>query len=148
MASETQSCQIIFQDPMKEKNLKQQVVFTKWKLIGLITVIFLIFGVLSIPLYLNLRNQMNEKFDKLSGQMNEKFESLSNDIKELKTNEEIWKEKVHAKNSYANYVRVGDFGYFQKLDDKMSYEDGQAACHELHGKIIESDERNENATSK
>ena len=63
-------------------------------------------------------------------------------------NEEIWKAKVLSKNSYANYVRVGDFGYFQKLDDKMSYEDGQAACHELHGKIIESDERNENATSK
>ena len=58
------------------------------------------------------------------------------------------KKKVHSKNSYANYVRVGDFGYFQKLDDKMSYEDGQAACHELHGKIIESDERYGNATSK
>ena len=143
MASETQSCQMIFQDPMKEINSKQQVVFTKWKLMGLITVIFLIFGVLLIPLYLNQRSQ-NEKFDTLSDQI----ESLSNDIEELKTNEEIWKEKVHSKNSYANYVRVGDFGYFQKLDDKMSYEDGQAACHELHGKIIESDERNENATSK
>ena len=143
MASETQSCQMIFQDPMKEINSKQQVVFTKWKLIGLITVIFLIFGVLLIPLYLNQRSQ-NEKFDTLSDQI----ESLSNDIEELKTDEEIWKEKVHSKNSYANYVRVGDFGYFQKLDDKMSYEDGQAACHELHGKIIESDERNENATSK
>ena len=143
MASETHSCEMIFQDPLKEKNSKQQVVFTKWKLMGLITVIFLIFGVLLIPLYLNQRSQ-NEKFDRLSDQI----ESLSNDIEELKTNEEIWKEKVHSKNSYANYVRVGDFGYFQKLDDKMSYEDGQAACHELHGNIIESDERNENATSK
>ena len=147
MASETHSCEMIFQDPMKEKNSKQQVVLTKWKLIGLIAVNFLIFGVLLIPLYLNLRSQ-NEKFDRLAGQMNEKFETLSNDIKELKSNEEIWKEKVHSKNSYANYVRVGDFGYFQKLDDKMSYEDGQAACHKLHGKIIESDERYKNATSK
>ena len=132
---------MIFQDPTKEKNSKQQVVLTKWKLIGLIAVNFLIIGVLLIPLYLNQRSQ-NEKFDGLSGQM----KTFSNDIEELKT--KIWTEKVHSKNSYANYVRVGDFGYFQKLDDKMSYEDGQAACHELHGKIIESDERNENATSK
>ena len=135
MASETQSCEMFFQDRMSEKNSKQ-LFFTKWKLIGLITVICLIFGILLTLSYISL------------SQMNEKFESLSNDIKELKTSEEIWKEKVHSKNSYANYVRVGDFGYFQKLDDKMSYEDGQAACHELHGKIIESDERNENATSK
>ena len=135
MASETQSCEMFFQDHMSEKNSKQ-LIFTKWKLIGLITVTCLIFGIFLTPIYFSL------------SQMNEKFESLSNDIEELKINEEIWKEKVLSKNSYANYVRVGDFGYFQKLDDKMSFEDGQAACHELHGKIIESDERNENATSK
>ena len=139
MASETQSCEMFFQDPISDKNSKQ-LLFTEWKLItGLITVIIIILGILSTPIYLYLSHL---------SQMNEKFESLSNDIKELKSNEEIWKEKVLSKNSYANYVRVGDFGYFQKLDDLMSYEDGQAACHELHGKIIESDERNENATSK
>ena len=75
--------------------------------------------------------------------MNQKLENLSNDIEELKHNEEM-----NLENSFAHYVKIGEFGYFQKLDHKMSYLDGQAACHKLHGKIIESDEKFGNATSK
>ena len=157
MASETQSCEMFFQDHMSEKNSKQ-LIFTKWKLIGLITVTCLIFGIFLTPVYFSL-SQMHEKFESLSIQINEKFESftcqmnqkfknLSNDIEELKHNEEMLKEEKISENSFAHYVKVGEFGYFQKLDHKMSYMDGQAACQKLHGKIIESDERYGNATSK
>ena len=161
MASETQSCEMFFQDPISDKNSKQ-LLFTKWKLItGLITAIIIILGILSTPIYLYLSHlsQMNEKFESLSIQINEKFESftcqmnqkfknLSNDIEELKRNEEMLKEERISENSFAHYVKVGEFGYFQKLDHKMSYMDGQAACQKIHGKIIESDERYGNATSK
>ena len=157
MASETQSCEMLFQDPMAEK-ISKQLVLTKWKLIGLITVTCLIFGILLTPVYFSL-SQIEEKFESLSVQMNEKFETftsqinqkldnLSNDITELKNNEELLKEEMNLENSFAHYVKIGKFGYFQKLDHKMSYMDGQAACHKLHGKIIESDENFGNATSK
>ena len=157
MASETQSCEMFFQDRMSEKNSKQ-LIFTKWKLIGLITVTCLIFGIFLTPIYFSL-SQMHEKFESLSIQINEKFESftcqmnqkfknLSNDIEELNHNEEMLKEERISENSFAHYVKVGEFGYFQKLDHKMGYMDGQAACQKLHGKIIESDERYGNATSK
>lgn len=141
MASETQSCEMFFQDRMSEKNSKQ-LFFTKWKLIRLITVICLIFGILLTPVYISL-SQMNEKFESFTSEMNQKLENLSNDIEELKHNEEM-----NLENSFAHYVKIGEFGYFQKLDHKMSYLDGQAACHKLHGKIIESDEKFGNATSK
>ena len=161
MASETQSCEMFFQDPMADKNSKQ-LVFTKWKFItGLISVIITIFGVLLTLIYLDLSplSQMNEKFESMSRQMNkeiesftsqlnQKFEKLSNDIEDLKNNEEMLNEEMNLENSFAQYVKIGEFGYFQKLDHKMSYADGQAACQKLHGKIIESDERYGNATSK
>ena len=39
------------------------------------------------------------------------------------------------------FQRFGKYGYFQKLDEKMSYNDGQIACSKLFGHIIEFDER-------
>ena len=82
MASETQSCEMFFQDRMSEKNSKQ-LFFTKWKLIGLIC---LIFGILLTLSYISL-SQMNEKFESFTSEMNQKLENLSNDIEELKHNE-------------------------------------------------------------
>ena len=153
MTSETQSCEMLFQE-----KISKQIFFTKWKLIGLITFICLIFGILLTPVYFSLSQmhenfeslsiQMNEKFESFTSEMNQKLENLSNDIEESKHNEEMLKEEMNSENSFAHYVKVGEFGYFQKLDQKMSYMDGQAACHKLHGKIIESDENFGNATSK
>ena len=80
--------------------------------------------------------------------MSNDFTKIVTDIEELKTNEEILEKEVHSKHSFVDFLRVGEYGYFQKLKDKMSYKDGQAACNKIHGKIIESDERYENATSK
>ena len=56
-------------------------------------------------------------------------------------------QKMHTKNSYAHYLKVGEFGYFQVLEDEMSYFDGQDACQRIKGKIIECNERHGNASS-
>ena len=170
MASETQSCEFFFQDTLPYKNEKPTI-FTKSKLLVLIIIIILIFGIAMIPLYIH----SHQTYEKLKSQskdfskimkdieeiktnekileeeihcQSEDFTKMLKDIEELKTNEKILEEEIHSRNSFAHFERVGEFGYFQKLEDKMSYEDGQTACHKIHGKIIESDERYKNATSK
>ena len=145
MASKLQSCETLFQDIVSEKSEKP-IISTKWNLIAsLIAVTILIFGILLTPIYI-YSSQMNEKFQSL----NKDFKKITNGIEELKRNEEIIMEKKMDtnKNSFEHYVRVGEFGYFQKLENKMSFRNGQVACNKIHGKIIESDERYGNATSK
>ncbi len=39
------------------------------------------------------------------------------------------------------FQRIGNYGYFQMLDEKLSYNDGQIACSKLFGHIVEFDER-------
>ena len=41
------------------------------------------------------------------------------------------------------YQKIGRFGYFYKWNHLMDYQKGQKACSQLHGHIIEFDERNE-----
>ena len=135
---------MLFQDngSMSEKSEKP-IVSTKWNSIALIAVTTLIFGILLTPIYFS-SSQMDEKFQNL----NDDFKKIMNDIEKFKINEEILEEKMDNKNSFEHYVRVGEFGYFQKLESKMSFRNGQIACNKIHGKIIESDERYGNATSK
>ena len=143
MASETQSCEFLFQDALPEKNVKPMaMVFTRFTLLGLMTPL-LIFG--SALIYSLIHS--HQTYEKLQSLSND-FTKIVTDIEELKTNEEILEKEVHSKHSFVDFLRVGEYGYFQKLEDKMSYKDGQAACHKIHGKIIESDERYGNATSK
>ena len=147
MASKMQSCEMLFQDSVSmAKKSEKSMISTKWNLIAsLIAVTILIFGILLTPIYI-YSSQMNEKFQSL----NKDFKKITNGIEELKRNEEIIMEKKMDtnKNSFEHYVRVGEFGYFQKLENKMSFRNGQVACNKIHGKIIESDERYGNATSK
>ena len=167
MASETQSCEFFFQDTLPYENEKPTI-FTKSKLLVLMIIIIMIFGIAMIPLYIQTYEKLKSQskdFSKIMKDIeeiktNEKileeeihcqsedFTKMMKDIEELKTNEKILQEEIHSRNSFAHFARVGEFGYFQKLEDKMSYEDGQTACHKIHGKIIESDERYKNATSK
>ena len=135
MALKMQSCEMLFQE--------KPIVSTKWNSIALIAVTtMLIFGILFTPLYL-YSSQMNEKFYSLK----KDFKKMMNDIEELKTKKEIMEKERNNQNSFEHYVKVGEFGYFQKLENKMSFRNGQVACTKIHGKIIESDERNGNATS-
>ena len=138
MASETQSCEKFFPDTMSEKNEKT-VNITKKKIICLILVTILVLGILIIPIYVHL-NQ--EKIMLTNNLM-----KIIADIEEIKSHEKFVNEKMDSKNSFAEFLKAGEFGYFQKLEDKMSYNDGQAACRKIHGKIIESDERYGNASS-
>ena len=41
---------------------------------------------------------------------------------------------------FFSYERIGN-SYILKLNEKLSYNDGQEACHKLHGNILEFDER-------
>ena len=142
MASKLQSCDMLFQDNVSEKSEKPMT-SPKWNLIAsLIAVTILIFGVLLTPIYI-YSSQMNEKFQSLK----KDFKKLMNDIEELKIKKEILEKETDSQNSFEHYVKVGKFGYFQKLENKMSFRNGQVACTKIHGKIIESDERNGNATS-
>ena len=42
--------------------------------------------------------------------------------------------------TFYGFERIGKYGYFQKLDEKMTYEDGQKACSKIFGQVIEFDE--------
>ena len=135
MASETQSFEMFFPDTTSKKNEKT-VIFTKKKLILLIMVTILFLGILLTPIYVHLSKE-TKKLTKIIGE-----------IEEIKIAEQILlKEKMDSKDSFAHFLKAGEFGYFQKLSDKMNFNDGQAACQKIHGKIIESDERYGNATS-
>ena len=142
MASETQSCEIFLPDIVSEKNGKT-VIFTKKKLTFLILVAILILGIVIIPVCVHFEHLKQEKIV-----LTKNLTRIIADIEEMKTNEKILKEKMNSKNYFANFLKVENFGYFQKLEDKMNYFDGQDACHKIHGKIIESDERYGTATSK
>ena len=142
MTSETQSCEIFLPDIVSEKNGKT-VIFTKKKLTFLILVAILILGIVIIPVCVHFEHLKQEKIV-----LTKSLTRTMSDIAEMKTNEKELKEKMDSKNSFANFLKVENFGYFQKLEDKMSYFDGQDACQKIHGKIIESDERYGTATSK
>ena len=142
MASETQSFEMFIPDTMSKQNEKTGI-YTKKKLLLLIVVIMalaaiIILGILQIPIYVKLSDLSQEKIE-----LTNKLTKIIDEIEETKTNEL----KMDSKISFAHFRKAGGFGYFQILHDKMSYFDGQAACHKIHGKIIECDERHRNASS-
>ena len=122
MASETQSFEMFIPDTKSKKNEKT-VINTKNKSIILIVVIvvaILTLGILLTPIYVKLNEFGQEK--------NNKLEKIIGDINNIKTSEKILLEKMNSKNSYAHFLKAGEFGYFQILEDKMSFFDGQDAC--------------------
>ena len=116
MASETQSCEMFFPDTMSEKNEKI-VIFTKKKFIFLMLVTILILGILIIPIYVHFSHEKIMLTNNLT--------NIIADIEEMKTNEKLLKEKMDSKNSLAHFLKVEKYGYFQKLKDKMNFNDGQ-----------------------
>ena len=64
-----------------------------------------------------------------------------------KINDQNEKIEVNANNinvlesfkTFYGFERIGKYGYFQKLEEKMTYEDGQKACSKIFGHIIEFD---------
>ena len=67
---------------------------------------------------------------------------LSNQNVKLKDQNEKMKNEIKVLESFKTFYgfqRVGKHGYFQKLEEKMTYEDGQKACSKIFGHIIEFD---------
>ena len=146
MASETQSFEMFIPDTTSKK-YEKTMIYSKKKLLLLIAVIMaaiITLGIFLTPIYVQLNHLSQEQIV-----LTKKLTKIITENEKIKTNEEILlKKKMHTKNSYAQYLKVGDFGYFQVLEDEMSYFDGQDACQRIKGKIIECNERHGNASSK
>ena len=46
-------------------------------------------------------------------------------------------EKVENLTKFMAYERINDLGYFQKLSKKMDYAEGQMACSQIFGHVVE-----------
>ena len=78
-------------------------------------------------LSVNSFKERNVLYEKIEG-LNETIQVNANNIKVL----ESFK-------TFYGFERIGKYGYFQKLEEKMTYEDGQKACSKIFGHIIEFD---------
>ena len=92
--------------------------------IVIIILIILITGLTAISLiYAKERNILREKIHNLTeiGNIrNEKLNQLTKDVESAST-----------------YHKIGDFGYFQKLNKNKTYAEGQKACSRNWGHIVE-----------
>ena len=121
----------------------------------LIATIVIIFIILGIPLLALLaqsigeRKELNEKIVKERDLLNGKIDLLTKALKtqnDLLSNQNVklkdQNEKIEVLESFKTFYgfeRIGKYGYFQKLEEKMTYEDGQKACSKIFGHIIEFD---------
>ena len=126
----------------------------------LIATIVIIFIILGIPLLALLaqsigeRKELNEKIVKERDLLNGKIDLLTKALKtqndllssqNVKLNDQNEKIEVNANEikvlesfkTFYGFERIGKYGYFQKLEEKMTYEDGQKACSKIFGHIIE-----------
>ena len=145
MGSETQSFEMFIPDTMS-KNYEKTVIYSKKKSLLLIAVIMaaiITLGIFLTPIYVQLNHLSLEQIV-----LTKKLTKIIVDNEEIKITEQILqKERIESKNSYAHFLKAGELGYFQVLEDKLSFFEGQAACKKIHGKIIECDERHGNASS-
>ena len=74
----------------------------------------LIFG--SALIYLLIHS--HQTYEKLQSLSND-FTKIVTDIEELKTNEEILEKEVHSKHSFVDFLRIGEYGYFQKFEHRQ-----------------------------
>ena len=92
--------------------------------IVIIILIILITGLTAISLiYAKERNILREKIHNMTeiGNIrNEKLNQLTKDVESAST-----------------YHKIGDFGYFQKLNKNKTYAEGQKACSRTWGHIVE-----------
>ena len=81
------------------------------------------------------RKVLNEKIDEerhlLNGKINDQNEKIEVNANNIKVLESF--------KTFYGFERIGKYGYFQKLEEKMTYEDGQKACSKIFGHIIEFD---------
>ena len=89
--------------------------------IVIIILIILVIALTAVSLtYAKERNILREKIHQLKeiGNIrNEKLKQLTKDVE--------------------SYKKIGEFGYFQKLNKNMTYTEGQIACSQTWGHIVE-----------
>ena len=125
----------IFEDAKLPKLVDQRKNFSRIKSIKngfticcreivIIILIILVIGLTAVSLiYAKERNILREKIHDLTeiGNIrNEKLNQLTEDVESAST-----------------YQKIGDFGYFQKLNKNMTYAEGQIACSRTWGHIVE-----------
>ena len=146
MASETQSFDMFIPDTTSKK-YEKTMIYSKKKSLLLIAVIMaaiITLGIFLTPIYVQLNHLSLEQIV-----LTKKLTKIIVDNEEIKITEQILqKERIESKNSYAHFLKAGELGYFQVLEDKMSFFEGQDACKRIKGKIIESNEKYGNASSK
>ena len=89
----------------------------------------------------NIQNAVNDYGDEFSA-LKQKLKDLELDLLQIPSLRKAI--KVIDEN---NFKKIGTFGYFHKLDQTMTFSDGQASCEKIHGKMVEFDENDPNYKS-
>ena len=89
----------------------------------------------------NIQNAVNDYGDEFSA-LKQKLKDLESDLLQIPSLRKAIKMIVEN-----NFKKIGTFGYFHKLDQKMTFSDGQVSCEKIHGKIVEFDENDANYKS-
>ena len=89
----------------------------------------------------NIQNAVNDYGDEFSA-LKQKLKDLESDLLQIPSLRKAIKLIVEN-----NFKKIGTFGYFHKLDQKMTFSGGQVACEKIHGKIVEFDENDANYKS-
>ena len=125
----------IFEDAKLPKVVDQRKNFSRIKSIRngfticcreivIIILIILVIGLTAVSLiYAKERNILREKIHNMTeiGNIrNEKLNQLTKDVESAST-----------------YHKIGEFGYFQKLNKNKTYAEGQKACSRTWGHIVE-----------
>ena len=87
-------------------------------------------------LSVNSFKERNVLYEKIEG-LNETIQVNANEIKVLES-----------LKTFYGFERIGKYGYFQKLEEKMTYEDGQKTCSKIFGHIIEFNETSEHFSGR
>lgn len=141
MSSETENLEFsptnifIENNVPREKPLHKGFFVLKKELLVMLMTVVLVLGIplLILSIYsFKEQNLLNEKMKEQNEKMkdqNETIDAIANEIKLLESSKK-----------FMGFGRIGKYGYFQKLDEKMTYEDGQKACSKIFGQVIEFDE--------
>ena len=86
------------------------------------------------------RKILNGKIDKERKILNGKIDLLMKGLKNQNETINANTNEINVLESFKTFYgfeRIGKYGYFQKLEENMTYEDGQKACSKIFGHIIE-----------
>ena len=136
--------------------MKNGNIFTKTRrYVVMITLLLIIIGFsISVVFIVDLRNRdyFNEKFKNYSYQLSKIRKDINTSYIHLMNTSNALHNAINIIDNLValtkHYHKIGEFGHFYKLNKTMNYKNGQSACRNVHGHIIEFDERNPNYKDK